>query len=240
MNNHSIKYWPLVPCAGTGSRSGADLPKQYVQLKGVAVVAHTLRSLSRLDKAEPSTVVLAPDDILFSKVCSDFSGHIAKVGGTTRAVSVHNGLAFLRELGAQDHDWVLVHDAARCLIKPQWVQHLIELCQADDVGGLLAYPVPDTLKQARDGRSCATLARQNKWLAQTPQMFRLALLEKALDNAFTMGIEVTDEASAIEALGLHPLLVPCSADNFKLTYPDDFERAAILLQARQQQKEEQQ
>lgn len=240
MRKDSIKYWPLVPCAGAGSRSGADIPKQYVMLEGQPVVAHTLKGLRSLACLELVTIVLAPDDTIFSKICSDFLGNNAKVGGDTRAQSVRAGLKVLREQGAQDDDWVLVHDAARCLIQPQWVLRLIESCQNDAVGGLLAYPVPDTMKQAKDGRSISTVSRQDKWLAQTPQMFRLALLEKALGNAFATGLGITDEASAVEALGLSPLLVACSADNFKLTYPDDFERAAVLLRARRLSESEKQ
>lgn len=228
----STQFWPLVPCAGFGSRSGAPLPKQYVCVAGKAVVAHTLQALHNTPQLQPVTVVLAPSDTLFAQYCPDFSGVLAPVGGQTRAQSVRAGLQALREQGAQDTHWVLVHDAARCLLLPLWVQMLIEQCQTDDVGGLLAQPVPDTLKLAREGRSIATVDRQNKWLAQTPQMFRLQMLETALDQAQTMGLEITDEASAIEAMGLHPKLVPCSADNFKLTYPPDFERAQAIFQAR--------
>jgi 2-C-methyl-D-erythritol 4-phosphate cytidylyltransferase len=121
---------------------------------------------------------------------------------------------------------VLVHDAARCLVRPQWVEQLIAACWNDPVGGLLALPLADTLKQERGGRVAATLEREGKWAAQTPQMFRLGLLREALAQA---GAAVTDEAGAVEALGRAPLLVRGELENFKLTHPGDFELAQRLL-----------
>lgn len=223
------KFWALVPCAGAGMRSGAALPKQYVHVAGAPVVMHTLAALQQVQVLEAVIVVIAPGDTLFEQYCSGFSGDVMPVGGKTRAQSVRAGLYALRQKGALGNDWVLVHDAARCLIQPEWVQKLIEECQNDDVGGLLACPVADTLKQSVDGRSVITVVRHDKWLAQTPQMFRLDLLERALDFAEKEGLDITDEASSIEALGLRPKLVECSAENFKLTYPDDFKRAESIL-----------
>jgi 2-C-methyl-D-erythritol 4-phosphate cytidylyltransferase len=126
-----------------------------------------------------------------------------------------------------------VHDAARCLIEPEQVRGLIERCRGDAVGGLLALPLPDTLKSERDGRVEQTLERAGKWLAQTPQMFRLGALEQALNLAQAQGLAVTDEASAMEAQGLAPLLVSGSAQNFKVTYPQDFRLAQAVLSSRQ-------
>jgi 2-C-methyl-D-erythritol 4-phosphate cytidylyltransferase len=125
---------------------------------------------------------------------------------------------------------VLVHDAARCLLRPAWVQRLVDACRDDAVGGLLALPLADTLKAAdSEGRVEATLLRDGKWLAQTPQMFRLGLLQRALREA---GPGVTDEASAVEALGLRPRLVPGELENLKVTWPGDFALAARLLETR--------
>jgi 2-C-methyl-D-erythritol 4-phosphate cytidylyltransferase/2-C-methyl-D-erythritol 2,4-cyclodiphosphate synthase len=159
-----------------------------------------------------------------------FAGRAERVGGATRAASVRAGLAALATQGARPQDWVLVHDAARCLVEPAWIDRLIDACLDDAVGGLLALPLADTLKQA-DGnaRSSATVDRRGKWLAQTPQMFRLGMLLDALDRA---GDAVTDEASAVEALGQAPRLVSGDADNFKLTWPEDFARAERVLAAR--------
>jgi 2-C-methyl-D-erythritol 4-phosphate cytidylyltransferase len=123
-----------------------------------------------------------------------------------------------------------VHDAARCLVTPQQINALIDACQHDTVGGLLAQPLADTLKTERQGRVSATLDRAGKWLAQTPQMFRIGALMDAVQRA---GSQITDEASAMEAIGLQPLLVPGSAQNFKVTYPDDFLLARAVLESRQ-------
>jgi 2-C-methyl-D-erythritol 4-phosphate cytidylyltransferase len=131
--------------------------------------------------------------------------------------------------GADPDDWVLVHDAARCLITPEQINTLIDVCAHDAVGGLLALPLPDTLKQEKHGRVVATLERTDKWLAQTPQMFRLGALQLALAQA---GDAVTDEASAMELGGMSPLLVQGSAQNFKVTYPADFALAQSVLLAR--------
>jgi 2-C-methyl-D-erythritol 4-phosphate cytidylyltransferase len=154
------------------------------------------------------------------------------VGGATRAASVLAGLRHLVSQGAQPSDWVLVHDAARCLVRAEDVTRLIEACRGDPVGGLLALPLADTLKMARHGRVQGTLDRSDKWLAQTPQMFRCGLL---LDALLQAGAAVTDEASAIEHLGHSPLLVRGSAHNLKVTYPEDFALAEALLQARAEQ-----
>ena len=123
-----------------------------------------------------------------------------------------------------------MHDAARCLLRPAWVQRLVDECQGDAVGGLLALPVADTLKRAHSGRVLATVDRSDKWAAQTPQMFRLGLLHAALMTALTSAdAQVTDEASAIEAAGHQPLLVRGELENFKVTYPGDFALAERLL-----------
>lgn len=226
------RCYALVPCAGTGSRSGADRPKQYVSIAGRTLVAHTLHALARVPRLAATLVVLAPDDDdQFDAAVPGWRGD-ARVwtacrGGATRAATVAAGLEELLARGAAPEDWVLVHDAARCLVRPEWVVNLIESCERDDVGGLLALPVADTLKQEEGGRVAATIDRQAKWAAQTPQMFRIGLLRRALAEA---GDAVTDEASAIEALGLRPRLVPGALENFKLTWPADFGLAERLLQ----------
>jgi 2-C-methyl-D-erythritol 4-phosphate cytidylyltransferase len=224
-----VVCYALVPCAGAGERAGAGGPKQYRRLGGQAVVAHTLAALVAVPRIERTLVVLAPDDDAFP----GHAGWTERCGGATRAASVRAGLHALARNGARTQDWVLVHDAARCLVRPADIQRLIDACIDDDVGGLLALPLADTLKDAdAQGRVRATIAREGKWLAQTPQMFRLGLLVDALDHAGRAGNEVTDEASAVEALGYAPKLVPGDADNFKLTWPGDFARAERVLAAR--------
>jgi 2-C-methyl-D-erythritol 4-phosphate cytidylyltransferase/2-C-methyl-D-erythritol 2,4-cyclodiphosphate synthase len=221
----------LVPCAGRGERAGAGLPKQYAPVAGRSVVAHTLDALARVPQIAHTLVVLAPDDVGFDTAAPDFQGWVERCGGATRAASVRAGLTALRERGVGDDDWILVHDAARCLVSPGAIERLIAACADDAVGGLLAQPVPDTLKQAdASGRVAGTVDREGKWAAQTPQMFRLGLLARALDRA---GDAVTDEAGAVEALGLAPRLVAGDAENFKVTWPEDFARAERVLRSRQ-------
>ena len=200
-----LHCYALVPCAGVGERAGTPLPKQYTPLAGRPLVRHTLQALRACPAIAGTLVVVSPRDTHFERLVPAFEHDrqwVAPVGGDTRARSVANGLAALRERGATDADWVLVHDAARCLLRPAWVERLITACAGDDVGGLLAMPVSDTLKRVHadhEGRAGTTVPRQGLWAAQTPQMFRLGLLDTALQRA---GAEVTDEASAIEALGL--------------------------------------
>jgi len=227
------RLYALVPCAGVGERSGADGPKQYAALLGQSLVAHTLAALAQVKRLSATLVVLGVQDAQFERHASAFTGWSARVGGATRAQTVANGLDELVQRGAAPQDWVLVHDAARCLVRPEWVDALIDACLPDPVGGLLALPVADTLKVEGDGerfgRVQATIARHAKWQAQTPQMFRLQPLRDALGAA---GANVTDEASAIEAQGLAPRLVQGSLENFKVTYPTDFNLAERLLRTR--------
>lgn len=223
------RLYALVPCAGVGARAGQGGPKQYARLAGRPLVAHTLEALHRVPELAGVLVVLAPGDDRFAAELPQYAGWVAHVGGDTRAASVAAGLEELVRRGARAEDWVLVHDAARCLVRPEWVRTLIAACRDDEVGGLLALPLADTLKEDVAGRSAVTLERRGKWQAQTPQMFRLGLLRRALAQARG---EVTDEASAVEQLGLRPRLVPGSLENFKLTYPQDFELAERLLRSR--------
>jgi 2-C-methyl-D-erythritol 4-phosphate cytidylyltransferase len=191
------------------------------------MVLHTLAAFAAVPRLTQTVVVVAPEDKFFTTV--DASVSIAACGGPTRATSVFNGLESLLIKGAVAQDWALVHDAARCLVTPAQINALIDACEDDEVGGLLAHKLPDTLKQEVAGRVGQTLDRSDKWLAQTPQMFRIGTLMTALAQA---GDQVTDESSAMEALGLKPKLVPGSAQNFKVTYPEDFALAEAVLTAR--------
>jgi 2-C-methyl-D-erythritol 4-phosphate cytidylyltransferase len=195
------------------------------------MVMHTLAAFAAVPRIGRTVVVVSVDDsFMDEKNLNDAAFSIAACGGSTRAESVFNGLNWLLSDTASAHDWVLVHDAARCLITPRQINQLIDACLVDEVGGLLALPLPDTLKAAHEGRVAGTLTRSDKWLAQTPQMFRIGSLIGALQLA---GAAVTDESSAIEAMGLAPKLVPGSAQNFKVTYPEDFALAQAVLQSRQ-------
>jgi 2-C-methyl-D-erythritol 4-phosphate cytidylyltransferase len=221
--------YAVVPCAGVGERAGAGQPKQYAQVAGHSLVHHTLQALRGVARLRQVLVVLAPGDTEFESHAPGHTGWVARVGGASRAASVAGGLDELVRRGARADDWVLVHDAARCLVLPEWIDALIDACLDDGVGGLLALPVSDTLKHEHAGRVAATLDRAAKWQAQTPQMFRLGALRDALSRA---GAGMTDEASAMEAAGWAPRLVPSSMENFKITYPGDFALAERLFKTR--------
>jgi 2-C-methyl-D-erythritol 4-phosphate cytidylyltransferase len=221
--------YAVVPCAGVGQRAGAGGPKQYAVVAGRSLVAHTLDALAAVTRLKSVLVVLSPGDTEFPVHAPGFTGWVSHGGGATRADTVAQGLRELLARGARLHDWVLVHDAARCLVRPEWIDTLIDACLPDPVGGLLALPVPDTLKRESNGRVGETVDRSGMWQAQTPQMFRLGPLMAALASATG---NITDEASAIEATGQRPLLVPGSLENFKITWPADFALAERLLRTR--------
>jgi 2-C-methyl-D-erythritol 4-phosphate cytidylyltransferase len=228
----------LIPCAGTGSRAGTAQAKQYQIVAGQPMVMHTLQALARVPQLASGWLILSPNDG-FAWPQLGWPAHFrrAACGGATRAESVFKGLSAMLQAGLPADDWVLVHDAARCLITPEAVSALVEICQDDPVGGLLALPLPDTLKShTLDGRFvrvASTVPREDKWLAQTPQMFRLGALHAALAQAAATGFKgITDESSAMERLGLAPRLVPGTAQNLKVTYPADFAFAEAVLKDR--------
>lgn len=225
------KFFAIVPAAGSGSRMASQMPKQYLSLAGKPLLWHTLSALLAVPAIESVTVVLAPDDTCWQNFDWSALGprlQVVRVGGATRAASVTQALEALKD-AIGDEDWVLVHDAARACILPRQVEALIDSLKDDPVGGLLAVPVADTLKRADSvGRVADTISREAMWQAQTPQMFRYGLLTRAL-NATT---GVTDEAGAIEALGMPPKLVAGDITNFKVTYPQDIALAEMLLRAR--------
>ena len=227
VNAPNTRFFALIPCAGNGSRAGTQGPKQYEPIAGRPMVMHTLAAFAAVKRIARTLVVVAQGDGFFSRNFAPVTA--AACGGESRAISVVNGLHELRKLGADGRDWVLVHDAARCLITPQLIDSLIDACAGDDVGGLLAQKLVDTLKSERAGRVGETLSRDDKWLAQTPQMFRIGRLIEALEQA---GEGVTDEAGAMESVGQRPLLVAGGSQNFKVTYPDDFALAEAVLKAR--------
>lgn len=225
-------FFALIPAAGSGSRMGDELPKQFLPLAGKPMIFHTLRALCTSPRISWVFVVLAPNDAEWMRHdWSEFSGKliVLECGGVTRAESVLNGLNAARGASSiNDNDWVLVHDAARpCLGKAQLEKLMDELAD-DEVGGLLAVPVADTLKRSDTAnRVERTESRDKLWQAQTPQMFRYSLLVEALSR--TGGIGMTDDAGAIEALGLRPKLILGDARNLKVTYPQDLVLAELIL-----------
>ncbi|CAG0954391.1 2-C-methyl-D-erythritol 4-phosphate cytidylyltransferase [Rhodocyclaceae bacterium] len=222
------RNFALVPAAGSGTRMGDDLPKQYHLLAGRPMLRHALEVLCASPLIQRVFVVLAERDDIWERFDWSELGvklSVLRCGGPTRAGSVLNGLLALSAFAKPD-DWVLVHDAARPCLSSAQLDRLIEQVGHDEVGGILAVPVADTLKQSgQDGRIDATVPREPLWQAQTPQMFRYGLLREALEQS---GV-VTDESGALEALGYRPLLVSADASNLKVTYPADLALAEKIL-----------
>lgn len=217
----------LIPAAGSGSRLGAELPKQYLPLGRATMLEHAVAALLADPRVERVLVVVTPDDRRIDALRFDARVTVARVGGASRAASVRAGLEMLRDV-ATDDDWVLVHDAARPCLSREDLVALIDTVVDDPVGGLLAVPLADTLKRGEGNRVAATIDRANLWRAATPQMFRLGLLRTALDAPGMLG-RATDEASAVEQLGHAPRLVACHATNLKVTTADDLPLARAIL-----------
>jgi 2-C-methyl-D-erythritol 4-phosphate cytidylyltransferase len=230
-----LPIFALIPAAGSGSRVAASEPKQYRALAGRPMLWHAIKAVC-VPRVQSVFVVLAANDALFARQdWSAFAGRVQPLycGGSSRRDSVYNGLVATSG-GMDPDDWLLVHDAARPCLASRDLYNLIRECESDAIGGLLALPAADTVKQAAKDeagvvRVGATLDRAQLWLAQTPQMFRAGLLAQALQKAAP---DVTDEAAAIEALGLKPRLVAGSRDNLKVTFPEDFAVAEAILARR--------
>src|SRR2546426_2559145 len=224
----AARYFSLVPAAGSGSRFGADVLKQYSPLAGKPMLAHAIERLLAVPEVEVAFVVLAPSDTEFrNRDWSAFGSRVAPLycGGASRRDSVLNGIIAAASL-VDPNDWMLVHDAVRpCLGKAE-LRRLIDEAGKDEIGGILAVPVADTLKRANgEHRIVATEPRDGLWLAQTPQMFRHGMLLRALRDS----VHATDEAAAVEALGHKPRLVEGSSKNLKVTFPADLEIAERIL-----------
>jgi 2-C-methyl-D-erythritol 4-phosphate cytidylyltransferase len=229
----SFRFWAVVPAAGSSRRMNRDTPKQYLQLADRPVIEWSIAPLlARADCAGVVVVLAERDERWKSTSLANTSRIRTTIGGAERADSVLAGLTALAG-EATEQDWVAVHDAARPCLSDIELGDLIDAVRGDDVGGLLAVPVSDTLKRAgADGRSEQTVPRTGLWRAQTPQMFRYQILANALKQAGERALGVTDEAQAVELLGLRPRLIPGSADNIKITVPEDVQRAERILQRR--------
>lgn len=228
-----VGIWAVIPAAGRGTRFGGELPKQYLRVGGQTVLAHSLAALFAHEAVEGAIIVLSPDDSDWPG-WTEFEGRPLRTcpGGATRAESVLAGLRALPEHVRSD-DFVLVHDAARPNLSLTDLAALLERGRADPVGAILAAPVRDTLKLAGDdGGIDGTEPRERLWRAFTPQLFRRLQLSRALEHAAQAGIEVTDEAMAMERQGLRPLLIEGAETNFKITTPADLARFEFELQRR--------
>lgn len=227
----SAPLWLIVPAAGLGRRMGADRPKQYLPLDGRPLMALTLERLHAAYPQAALCLCLDADDARFDPAWVPFADWRRIAGGAERADSVANALAALNGRADSD-DIVLVHDVARPCVHRDDLARLLAMLNEDRIGGLLAAPVADTMKRADGtGRVAATESRDGLWHAMTPQGFRYGLLCDAFAMARRDGITLTDEASAIEALGLAPRLVAGRRDNLKITHPEDLALAAGILAA---------
>lgn len=231
MISHASRYWAVIPAAGIGKRLGADRPKQYLALGRKPILTRTIDRLRAHPSVAGVVVVISPDDRYWPTLtlAPASSRLMVTMGGAERCHSVLNGLLFLRDVARAD-DWVLVHDAARPLLRRRDVDVLVEQLQSHPVGGLLGVPVSDTIKRAAsDGEIHETVDRSQLWRAFTPQMFRLAMLTNALQQALDSGHLVTDEAQAMEHAGHRPKMVEGHGDNIKITRTEDLALAEYYL-----------
>ncbi|MDN5865029.1 MAG: 2-C-methyl-D-erythritol 4-phosphate cytidylyltransferase [Gammaproteobacteria bacterium] len=228
-----MAIWAVVPAAGKGERFGAGLPKQYLPLCGRSLISYCIELFLAAERIDGIVVALAGDDEDWEQLEPQAPAKplLTATGGSSRAASVSAALGVIADR-VDEKDWVLVHDAARPCLARSDLEQLIDTLEDDEVGGILAAPVADTLKRA-DGASrvAATVDRNGLWAAQTPQMFRFGLLRKALDEALSAGTPVTDEAMAMERAGYRPRLVAARSANPKVTRPDDLVVAEAVLAA---------
>lgn len=225
--------WGVIPAAGIGRRMQVDTPKQYLQVAGMTLLEHSLQALLADTRLQAVSVVLRGGDTRAAQlpVIAGNARVSLAIGGEERSDSVAAGLEALVALGAAEQDWVLVHDAARPCLPGASLAALIEQVQSSGCGGILAQPVPDTVKRGLDGHVAGTIDRRDLWLAQTPQMFRLGELRRALAAAREGGHAVTDEASAMERVGAAVQLVPAPRCNLKVTSPEDIELVRFYLES---------
>ena len=228
----AVRRWAVVPAAGRGERFGGATPKQYLKVRGRPVLSWSLRALLAERTINGIVVAVAAGDRRFGRLPEARNQRVRScIGGERRELSVAHALECLAD-EARDSDWVLVHDAARPCLHRDDLRKLLECAGRDTAGGLLAVPVGDTLKRASGDRIRATVPRAGLWRALTPQLFRYGVLRRALMLCLAHGRTVTDEASAVEALGLRPLLVAGRPDNIKVTQPEDLRLAAAVLGGR--------
>ncbi|MDD9176268.1 2-C-methyl-D-erythritol 4-phosphate cytidylyltransferase [Aliivibrio sp. S2TY2] len=220
----------IVPAAGVGSRMKADRPKQYLVLNGKTVLEHTIEQLLSYPLIENVVVAITDGDPYFPELAIAQDSRVIRVsGGKERADSVLSGLSYVQE--NQLTEWVMVHDAARPCIRHSDIEKLIDDVIPEHVGGILATPVRDTMKQANTDTTIEkTIDRSVLWHALTPQLFTTELLYLALKTGLDKGLSITDESSAIELMGHQPKLVQGRADNLKITQPEDLDLAAFYLQ----------
>lgn len=232
------RHWAVMPAAGAGRRFGGAVPKQYLPLCGRRVIEHSLATLLEHPAIEGCVLALSAEDEWWADTAYASHAAVQRVaGGAERSDSVANALEALSEY-ADEHDWVLVHDAARPCLTRSDLDRLIAALGDGPAGALLAVPMHDTVKvadAASGDRVLRTIPREQLWRAYTPQAFPLGTLRRALARARDQGSAITDDASAIEQLGLRPLLVAGRSDNLKITRPEDLPLAQFFLEQQREQ-----
>ncbi len=237
----AVKIWAVIPAGGVGTRMLAGQPKQYLSLHRKPLVEHTIARLARVPQIDRMVIGIAKSDTQWRNLDFPEKQHVTPIeAGSQRVDTVENCLRYIIREGGQQ-DWALVHDAARPCVRPSEIQNLIEAIIQANSGGLLALPMSDTLKRGAQVDSQAvrvidTIPRENLWRAMTPQMFKVGELHAAIVRARGQGVQITDEASAMEAFGVQPLLIPSSPDNIKITHPDDIRFADMILSAQENAK----
>lgn len=230
------RFWAVIPAAGIGSRMGAAGPKQYLPLRGMTVLEHTLARIVAHPRIAATVVVIAATDRDWPRIAAGLAEQalIVAEGGAERCHSVLNGLRALAGHAAPQ-DWVLVHDAARPCVRREDIDRLMEQLREHPHGGLLGLPVTDTMKRSdAHGNVIETVGREGLWRALTPQMFPYEMLTRALQTALDRDLTVTDEAAAVEMAGYAPRMVEGHADNIKITRPQDLALAEMYIQQQEQ------
>jgi 2-C-methyl-D-erythritol 4-phosphate cytidylyltransferase len=220
----NARYWVVIPAAGVGKRMGVDKPKQYISVNDKTILEHTINCFIEREEIEAVVVAISKDDEYWPEL--EIAGHekiITAPGGAERYQSVFNGLKELSDK-VSEHDWVLVHDAARPCLNQSAIDRLMIKLRDHDVGGILAMPCRDTMKRANaSGEIVDTVERESLWHAQTPQMFKYGKLFSCIEKVLNEDIVVTDEAMAMELAGYKPLLVQGHQENIKITHKDDLQ-----------------
>ncbi len=232
-----MAYWAVIPAAGAGTRMAAEVPKQYLSLRGRTIIEHTLERFLSHPRIDGVVVSVATEDPIWPTLPLTGRPQILRIdGGAERCHSVLNALRALVSAGC-DADWALVHDAARPCVRTTDIDTMIDALSDDPVGGILAVPVRDTMKRGSGTqRITATVDRSGLWHALTPQMFRVGPLAAAIERALDSGVKVTDEAQAMELTGQAPRLVEGHADNIKITRPQDLELAELYLRHQEESR----
>lgn len=228
-SNHNENFWIVIPAAGIGARFNHSKPKQYISIQGKTVLEHSIDIFLSLEWVKKIIIPLSAKDHYFASLSvANHPKIVVVAGGETRTHSVQNALRYLNAF-ASLNDWVLTHDAVRPCLHSDDLQRLRQMLKNDAVGGILASPVSDTLKLGSDNNIVRTVDRTDLWGASTPQMFRFQLLAKALNNCLENGVSLTDDASALEHIGLPVKMVPALYPNPKLTYAADLQYLRYLL-----------